>query len=201
MVTYIRCSGNNRASTVLQLFLEAVNEFGTPSRVRSDQGVENVEVGRWMITHMGVNRGSIITGSSVHNSRIERLWRDLRNIVLRMYRNVFYYLETYQVLDPDNNLHIYCLQSVFIPRINKSLLEFKDHYNHHPMRTVNNRSPCQLFIEGMIANRSTNYTAVTNFFSGDFVIDANSLVCKKTTVLHQVQIKIMLLLSTVHMSN
>ena len=80
MVTYIRCSNNNCAATVLQLFLEAINEFGKPSRVRSDQGVENVDVGRWMLTHMGVNRGSVITGSSVHNSRIERLWRDLRSM-------------------------------------------------------------------------------------------------------------------------
>ena len=69
------------------------------------RGLRTLDVARSTLTHMGVNRGSI-TGSSMHNSRIERLWRDLLNIVIR---NVFYYLETQQVLDPDNNLHIYCL--------------------------------------------------------------------------------------------
>ena len=77
LVTYIKCSNNNCASTVLSLFIQAVAEFGVPSRVRSDQGVENVDIARWMLTHMGVNRGSILTGSSVHNQRIERLWRDV----------------------------------------------------------------------------------------------------------------------------
>lgn len=78
------------------------------------------------------------------------------------------------MLDPDNNIHIYCLQGVYVPRINKSLQEFKDHYNHHPMRSMNSRSPYQMFIEGMIANRSSGYTAVANFFSGDSIIDMNS---------------------------
>lgn len=172
-MTYINCSNNNRASTVLQLFIGAVAEFGVPSRVRTDQGVENVDVARWMLTHMGVNRGSIITGSSVHNQRIERLWRDVRSIVIRMYRNIFYYLEDQNLLDPDNDLHIFCLQSVYIPRINKSLFEFREQYNHHPLRTANNRSPYQLFVEGMIANRHSSYRGVNNFLSAS-AIDINT---------------------------
>lgn len=86
MVTYIGCS---RADTILQLFIRAVREYGYPSHVRSDHGLENVDVARLMIDHRGINRGSHITGSSVHNQRIERLWTEVNIIVSRPYRNLF----------------------------------------------------------------------------------------------------------------
>lgn len=52
-VLYLKCSNNNRASTVYDLFLEAVYHYGLPSRVRSDQGTENVLVAQHMIEHTG----------------------------------------------------------------------------------------------------------------------------------------------------
>ena len=77
MVVYTKCSPNNRASTVYELFLSAIQQFGMPSRVRSDQGRENILVAQHMLEHRGDGRGSIITGCSTHNQRIERFWRDL----------------------------------------------------------------------------------------------------------------------------
>ena len=41
------------------------------SRVRSDQGAENIHVARWIIANVGGNRGSMLTGSLVHNHRID----------------------------------------------------------------------------------------------------------------------------------
>ena len=38
----MKCSTNNHAATVHNLFLEAVDKFGLLSRVRSDQGHKNV---------------------------------------------------------------------------------------------------------------------------------------------------------------
>ena len=61
---FLKASDKNRAATVLSLFLDAVNEYGLPSRVCSDKGGENVDVSWYMLTipQRGPGRGSMIRG-------------------------------------------------------------------------------------------------------------------------------------------
>jgi len=49
-----------------------------------------VRVADWIISNRGMGRNSVIAGRSVHNQRIERLWRDVRVNVIDFYRTIFY---------------------------------------------------------------------------------------------------------------
>lgn len=62
LITGLRASNNNRASTVLDVFLDAVSRYRVPSRVRGDHGTENLEVAAFMEQFRGVRRGSYIWG-------------------------------------------------------------------------------------------------------------------------------------------
>jgi len=63
---FLKCSANNKAETVLELFLDAVKRDGEfwPSRVRVDHGVENVGVCDTMEQVRREERGSFTAGPS-----------------------------------------------------------------------------------------------------------------------------------------
>ena len=149
-IVFLHASSNNRAETVLELFLHATRDLGWPLRVRSDKGGENVDVARAMLQKRGTGR-SHITGSSVHNQRIERLWRDVFHCVGHSYYAMFYDLEDCGYLDPDNDADLFAIHYVFLPRINRLLCQFSNGWNNHALRTENSLTPIQLWSRGMLS--------------------------------------------------
>ena len=166
---FLRASDNNRADTVLDCFLEAIETYGLPSRVRCDKGGENVKVSQFMLAHpeRGPNRGSCITGRSVHNQRVERFWRDLFSGCIATFYFLFYELEDSELLDRDDPVDIFCLHYIFLPRINHQLSVFKEMYSHHRLRGSGNKSPYQLWISGISSVRDQN--TVIHGIENDYV--------------------------------
>ena len=76
---YLRCATENSADVVVGFFSGAVAGFGLPCRVHS--GYENASVALVMNLIRGLQHHAHMTGRSVHNQRIERLWRDVHKEV------------------------------------------------------------------------------------------------------------------------
>ena len=166
---YCHCSSNNLSETVTRLFLEAVGKYGLPSRVRCDKGTENYGVGYFMLSHplRGTGRGSIIPGRSVHNQRVERFWRDLFVGCLSVFYHLFYHLEDTGLLDPTSSVDLFCLHFVYKPYINHAIQLFVDAWCTHPMRSANNRTPTQLWIEGMMNNSTSGLRVTEELYHDD----------------------------------
>ena len=98
-----------------------------PSRIRCDQGRENIEVARHMLRYHSDQRRPVLVGSSVHNQRIERLWRDTHRCVTSIFYRLFYYLEENELLNPIDIIQLFALHYVYKPRINHSLQQLTFH--------------------------------------------------------------------------
>ena len=106
--------------------------------------------------------------------RIERLWRDVFENCLLLYYNIFYFLEDNGVLELDSDIQLFCLQYVYVPRIQKSLDDFRIAWNHHTLTSAGSYSPLQLWTLGMFHNQG--YSVVDETFlpsNGAGTVDAS----------------------------
>ena len=177
LIPYLRCSPFNTAKVAFGSFLVGVEKYSVPSRVRLDAGVENGLIRNFMVHANGPDRGSALTGKSVHNQRIERLWRDVYSKVLQVFYQTFHALEDSRALDPGNQLHIYCLQHVFLPLINDELERWRVIHNSQGVRTEGHRTPEQLWLSGVLSQRGSSGTAIQNVMAEHDIATMAESVC------------------------
>ena len=114
---------NNEAATVLTNFVKAVENWGLPSRTRCDQVSENVDGVKYMLHTRGIGRASALVGKSVHNQRIEHLWRDVFEDVSKNFCELFSLMEERDILNPLADIDLWCLHFAFLHHINYRLDE------------------------------------------------------------------------------
>ena len=102
-----------------------------------------------MIEKRGSERGSMITGPSTHNQRIERLWRDVFDGVLAFYYELFTFMEDNELLDPFNEIDIAALHYIFISLIKNKLDAWRHAWSKHRIRTIKT-STIHLWVSGQI---------------------------------------------------
>jgi hypothetical protein len=69
-------------------------------------------------------------------------------------------MEQQGILNPLDNVHLFCLHYIYLPRINRALEMFREGWNHHGIRTASHRSPHQLFVEGVLRLHASGLTAL-----------------------------------------
>ena len=88
----------------------------------------------------------------MHNTRIERLWRDYNLGVMQKWKSFFVDLEENDNLDPNNLAHIWLLHWLFLDAINADLMAWVHTWNNHKLSQVGqqDRSPRDMYIFGLL---------------------------------------------------
>ena len=72
-------------------------------------------------------------------------------------------MEQHDLLDPINENHLFALHNVYLPRIHRSLKQFKEAWNCHVIRTERGKTSNQLFTAGLLRLRYSGLDAVDLF--------------------------------------
>ncbi|KAF9016175.1 hypothetical protein BDZ89DRAFT_1217857 [Hymenopellis radicata] len=117
-----------------------------------------------MDENFGPERGSYIWGRSVHNIRIERLWRDVTRGFGKKWKTFLKDLEKNFGLNPDLDEHIWLLHFLFLGGLNDDASAWAEAWNSHKLRIRDerSRSPRDMFLFGVLQNGYRNLAETFN---------------------------------------
>jgi len=75
------------------------------------------------------------------------------------------------VLDTDNDVHLFILHYVFLPRINRVISSFVAGWNNHSLRTERNQTPNRIWFNGIIDQRNRDQHQIAEFFEDEISHD------------------------------
>ena len=113
---------------------------------RSDAGLENALL---MVGLQGRGRGSHVVVTSVHNQRIERLWRDVYTLETTLLSYDMLWHEDVGFLEPTKPRHILYLHLTFWQLICKQLAAFARSWNTHGLQSEHHLTSLPLWMRSM----------------------------------------------------
>ena len=145
-----------------------------------------------MLNHPARGPGrSCVTGRSVHNVRIERLWRDLYSGCVCYFHELFGLLEQAGCLDPGNPMDLFALHYTYLPWIQHQLDIFYGVWSHHKMRTAGNKSPFQLWIQGILSTPDQDAAQGINYANtADQVLEEMGLQSSSIASVSEVAVEV-----------
>ena len=76
-------------------------------------------------------------------------------------------MENHNILSLENDIQMFALHFVYLPRLQADLQIWKASHNRHPIRTENYRTPLQLYNESFIVHAETHYSSIRNVLYSD----------------------------------
>ena len=60
-------------------------------------------------------------------------------------------MEDVYLVDINDDMQLFCLHYIYTPHINRSLHEWKEAWIRHPMSSEKNKTPMQLWTDGLLS--------------------------------------------------
>lgn len=135
-VLWCEVATDKLATTIFKGYKAAVDLYGHPIRIRSDYAAEHNLVREDQERARPEVVKPFLTGSSVHNQRIEHFWGQVWKKTAWFYHSLFTAMCNHNLLDLNNVWHMSSLHMVFFPLIQDDVDRHIIAWNNHRVRKI-----------------------------------------------------------------